>query len=346
MNGPAPHKLRPDNFTPPTRTPWGGTRIRSHYKQGLPLPKGPPVVGESWEISVEPSFPSRLVDSDRTLEAVIAADPEGWLGAGVAHRYGNQTPLLVKLLDSADNLSVQVHPADGDPALAADESGKPESWVVLDAEPGAGFYLGFREGVSRDEVARCLNSRGRLDELLNFVPVAPGDAFVIEAGTVHAIGAGVTLVEPQFVSPGRRGVTYRFWDWNRLYDAQGKRSPDGEPRQLHVERSLAVTTWDAPRGEAFVQTCRAVPKTLAPSRELLVDWPWFHVERWSGTTTFEVAAGSFWALTCVGGRAQVAPSGDVGTLHLACGESAVVPAARSFEVTLEAATLVATRSPE
>src|SRR5262245_61367779 len=145
-----PEKIRPDNFTPATRTPWGGTRILSRYKPALI--KAQEIVGESWEVSVEPSFPSRFADSSETLAERIAADPMSWLGRDVAARYGGQTPLLVKLLDAADHLSLQVHPTDGDPALAAGESGKPEAWVVLDVDPGCGLYLGFREGVERRDV--------------------------------------------------------------------------------------------------------------------------------------------------------------------------------------------------
>lgn len=324
-----PELLRPDNVTPAQRTPWGGRKIAERYKAGLGLDRLDDVVGESWEVSVEPSFPSRLIRSDEPLAQAIASAPVDWLGMEVAARHGGQTPLLVKLLDAADHLSVQVHPADADPALGPDESGKPESWLVLEAEPGAGIYLGFREGVSRNDVERCLEQQGPLDELLSFVPVEPGDVFVLSAGTVHAIGRGVTLVEPQFVRPGRRGITYRFWDWNRRYDEAGRLDPAGRPRTLHVERSLAVTDWDGPRGDAFAASCRPAVAPLSGGsmeRIRVVDWPWFVAERWRGSGRLEVPTiGTMAALTCVGGRAVVrAGSGEVG---LPCGQSCVVPAA-------------------
>lgn len=325
-----PVRLRADNFTPATRTPWGGTRILSRYKADLGV-VAEGVVGESWEISVEPSFPSRAHD-DVLLTEMIAADPVAWLGAAAAERYG-QCPLLVKLLDADEHLSVQVHPADEDPHLATDESGKPESWVVLDAKPGSGLYLGFRDGVGRADVEVCLAKQGALDELMTFVPVAPGDAFVIEAGTPHAIGAGVTLLEPQHVTPGRRGLTYRFWDWNRRYDERGRLHADGQPRELHVERSLAVTTWDAPRGEAFVHTCRRAAAPIARGgleRDRVVDWRWFEVERWSGSGAFELATDRLLALTCVGGRVAIDTAG--GELRLRRGESGVIPAAAGREL--------------
>lgn len=349
-----PRLLRPDNLTPPTRTPWGGRRILGHYKSdphhGLTSDVAP-VVGESWEVSVEPSFPSRFADDDTLLSDAIATDPVGWLGPLVAGRHGGQTPLLIKLLDADDALSVQVHPADGDPALADDESGKPEGWIVLDARPGAGLYLGFKQGVRRDDVARCLakhTNQEPLDALMNFVPVTAGDVFVIAAGTVHAIGAGVTLVEPQFVAPGRRGVTYRLWDWNRRYDLHGRRDPAGQPRELHVARSLAVTDWSRGGGEAFVTSCRARAVRLEDgpvTRTRLIDWPWFITERWRGTGTLRVAgSGTMLALTAVAGAATIQT--PAGAISLRRGQSAVVPAkAGAIELDARDLDLLVTSSP-
>lgn len=344
---PEASRVRADNFTPPARTPWGGTKIRRRYKSGLGLSEGPPV-GESWEISVEPSFPS-LLENGPTLAETIAAAPEAWLGREVARAYG-QTPLLVKLLDAADDLSLQVHPKDGDPSLAADESGKPEAWVVLEAEPGAGLYLGFRDGVERAQVEETIAAQGRLDALMNFVPVEAGEAFVIEAGTPHAIGRGLTLLEPQFVAPGKKGVTYRYWDWNRRYDAEGRRDHRGQPRELHLERSLAVTTWDAPRGDAFVATCRPQPEVLLDEQrvrhERLIRGPWFEVEAWRGDGTLRVEAPeTMWAIVCVDGMASLS-FGPERALTLRRGQSAVVPAViRDLVVELSGAELYATRSP-
>jgi len=341
---PAPVVLRPDNFTPPSRTPWGGTRLLSGYKAAVRSSHR--IVGESWEVSVEPSFPSVTHAGDSLAERIASA-PLPWLGESGVARFGEQTPLLVKLLDAADNLSVQVHPADGDAALRTGESGKPEAWIVLEAAAGAGLYLGFREGVSRAEVARCLREGGRIDALMNFVPVTSGDAFVIDAGTAHAIGAGVTLLEPQFVRPGRCGLTYRFWDWNRRYDARGGLDPTGSPRELHVERSLDVTRWDVPGGPAFVAQCRSSERMLQPGhvrRVSVVDWSWFQVERWTGSGTMTIpAVDALWAMTCVGGRCQL--SCETGEFSLGMGESGVVPAAGGrLTVTLTEGDLFAVRT--
>lgn len=318
-----PLRLRPDNFTPPARTPWGGRRIVERYKAGRVGHDEP--VGESWELGVEPDFPTRLEDG-RTLAEVIAEDPEGMVGDE-----GSSTALLVKLLDAAEPLSVQIHPADDDPALAPGESGKPESWYVLDADPGAGLYLGLADDADPDSMRRAIESGADVSALLRFVPVAPGDFFVIEAGTPHAIGAGLTLVEPQRVMPGRRGLTYRYWDWNRRYDASGKADPNGDPRALHVDRALAVTAWERCRGDAWldsIQVRAGTPGSEAAFEELTanVDFPWLGVARLTGSGGLALPSlARLRALTVLGGEVEVVGEGFAERFGV--GETAALPAA-------------------
>lgn len=235
-----PLLLDPANLTPPARTPWGGRRIAQVIKAGLLDPDR--IAGESWELSLGPELPSRLDGSSTTLAEAIAPETSA---------------LLVKLLDAAQPLSVQIHPRDGDPGLAADESGKPEAWYVEHAEPGAGIWIGLAEHAGPESVARAIARGEDLSRELHFCEVAPGDFFSVEAGTPHAIGAGVTVVEPQRVLPGKRGVTYRYWDWNRLYD--------GAPRRLDVERALAVTDWARARGERLLEAIRIRAGAIEPS---------------------------------------------------------------------------------
>lgn len=342
-------RLHFDNFTPPQRTPWGGHKICAQLKKDLVQPGDPPQVGESWEFSVEPSFPSRLIESDRLLLKAIAEDPIGWLGDHGAAQNCGQTPLLVKLLDAADNLSLQVHPAPGDPRLPPGSSGKPEGWVVLAAEPGSGLYLGFKPGVSVGDVRACLTQGGALDALMNFVEVSAGDAFIIAAGTPHAVGRGVMLIEPQSVTPGARGVTYRFWDWNRRYDAQGQLDPNGQPRELHLERSLEVTSFQALREAPLSETCRFVPQPdpqeeweFERARVLACDA--FVMESWRGTGQRTFAPfGRLLTLTCVEGQARLESA--QGGLTLRKGESAVVPAKEGeFTLFLYRGLIYATRT--
>jgi mannose-6-phosphate isomerase len=168
---------------------------------------------------------------------------------------------------------VQIHPAVDDPKLAADETGKPECWYIVANTPGAGLYLGLRPDVTFERMRTTLASGGDVSQLLGFVAVEPGDFYLLQPGMAHAVGRGVTLIEPQYVAPGRRGVTLRYWDWNRRYDAHGKPDPAGRERELHVERALEVTDWahtTDPRWLA-AQRCRSgAPDVAAAARcELL-----------------------------------------------------------------------------
>jgi mannose-6-phosphate isomerase len=339
-----PLLLRADNFTPPQRTPWGGTRVLRDLKASAPLTQGKAAyacVGESWELSVEPDFPSYVDDAavrgaqPRTLASVIAEDPSAFLGREARHGQAG-TALLVKLIDTADELSVQIHPTDDYAALAPGEAGKPESWYVVSREPGAGLYLGLADGVTRDALASALAAGADLTPLLGFAPVDPGDFFLIEAGTPHAIGRGIVLVEPQHVAPGKRGLTYRYWDWNRRYDARGVLDPRGEPRALHVEHALAVTRWDAPRGTAFAESVRlraGEPDLRAPANLTRLAGPhgglpsaWLDVARLAGTGELAwPAADALVGLTVVAGSVTLVDARGRRT-RVERGRSAALPA--------------------
>ncbi len=236
----SPCLLRADNFASSTRTPWGGTHIISHYKRAWLRPDQIGCrVGESWELSVGELGSADLADV--SLRDRIAADPRAWLGAEAER--GATTSLLVKLMDTADDLSVQLHPFDDDPALAVDEAGKEEAWLVVRADPGAVIHLGLRQGVTEAQMRSVLASGGDASSLLRRWPAEPGDFYLVQPGTPHAVGRGITLVEPQTATAGKRAMTYRYWDWNRRYNAQGVLDPSGSPRELHVERALAATRW-------------------------------------------------------------------------------------------------------
>lgn len=265
----------PDNFSKPTGMPWGGTKILNAYKNRLPVraERHYPIVGESWEISADPIAPSEFIfkfGEERfsiNLIQLLELFPEQILGVKVAQKFDGQNPILVKLLDAADHLSVQVHPSDDYDGLKPNESGKPESWYILEAEPKGGLYLGLREGVSDAQLRQAIETQEDVSQYLNFVEVHPGDFFVIDAGTIHAVGAGVTLIEPQKIAPKRSGKTYRLWDWNRRYDAQGNKDPNGRPRELHIEDSFRVIDFEGLRGEAFIQQIRSALPVIQQNGE-------------------------------------------------------------------------------
>jgi mannose-6-phosphate isomerase len=334
---PRPLLLRPDNFTPAARTPWGGHRIVTRFKRalGLPAELSTQAVGEAWELSFGPELPSRTQDGDFLYE-VAARDPQGYLGLEAA----SGSALLVKWLDAADELSVQIHPSVDDPSLAADETGKPECWYIAACEPGAGIYLGLESGASAAAMRRELESGGDVSALLRFREVAPGDFYLLQPGLPHAVGRGVTLVEPQYVAPGKKGLTLRYWDWNRRYDAAGKPDPQGRARELHVDRALAVTEWaqaSDPDWLARQRTALGVPDLdgaarvdvlCGPEASARVLSPYLRAARLAGSGNVALPGWpTLCALTVIEGSAAL--RGSFGEVTVAAGMTAAIPAAIS-----------------
>lgn len=205
---------------------WGGTKLITEYGKQTDKDK----MAESWELSCHPDGESRVKGGPYdglTLSQALDRMGQGALGErGAAF---SRFPLLIKLIDAKDRLSIQVHPDDAYALRVEGEYGKTEMWYVVDCEEGAGLYLGFSREVSREEFARRI-ADGTLEQVLRRVPVKPGDSFFIPSGTLHAIGAGILIAEIQQNS----NTTYRVYDYGRL-------GTDGNPRPLHVEKALEVT---------------------------------------------------------------------------------------------------------
>ena len=206
---------------------WGGRKLERDF--GYAIPDGP--IGECWAISAHPHGDCRVEGGpfDGMLLSELWAGHRELFGAAPQERF----PLLVKILDAADDLSIQVHPDDAYARLHEDGSlGKRECWYVLEAEPGARIVVG-QKASSRAEF-EALASEGRWDELLNYLPVHAGDFFAVDPGCVHALCKGAVILETQQSSD----VTYRLYDYGRL-DASGR------PRELHWERALEVIDYAA-----------------------------------------------------------------------------------------------------
>ncbi len=219
-------KLLPIKMHPAFRggklTPWGGEKLRTVY--GKPISEVP--TGESLEISCIPALESRD-DAGRTLPELIAAG-----GEAMAGRYARGAfPLLLKLIDAREPLSVQVHPNDAYAhAHENGKLGKTEAWLILDAPEGAELVYGIVPGTDRETLRKACEAGSAVAPLLRRVRVRAGDVCYIPSGCVHAIGAGITLYEIQQSSD----VTYRFYDWDRV-DREGKK------RELHLDKALDVT---------------------------------------------------------------------------------------------------------
>ncbi len=203
-------------------TPWGGTKLQEQY--GKDFPEVP--AGESLEVSCIPGL-SSTDDTGVPLKELVAS-----CGADFAGKYaGKPFPLLLKLIDAAQSLSVQVHPDDGYAYQQEDgKQGKTEAWLILDAPEGAELVYGLVPGVTKQQLEDACHQGAAVEKLLRRVKVRAGDVCYIPAGCVHAISPGITLYEIQQSSD----VTYRFYDWNRV-DAQGNR------RELHLDKALDVS---------------------------------------------------------------------------------------------------------
>ena len=210
---------------------WGGNRLKRDWGKRTDMTP----LAESWELSCHEAGPSVIAEgayAGRTLGEYLAGHPED---AGTKAQNVGAFPLLIKLIDAAGPLSVQVHPDDAYAREFEHSLGKSEMWLVLDASEGTGIYYGFKRETPLAEMRAAIENN-TLTELLNWVPAKAGDCFFIPAGTVHAIGAGLLIAEVQQSS----NLTYRVYDYGRV-------GADGRPRALHIEKALAVTRREPPK---------------------------------------------------------------------------------------------------
>lgn len=211
---------------------WGGTKLKTEYKYETDKQKA----AEAWVLSCHKDGADIVVNGElagKTLPQVLKLWGNKAIGKNAAAF--PYFPLLIKLIDAKDRLSVQVHPDDEYALKNEGEYGKTEMWYVVDCDEGAELIYGFNREVSKEEFERRIKDN-TLPEICNYVPVHKGDVFFIAAGTLHAIGAGILIAEVQQNS----NTTYRVSDYGRL-------GADGKPRQLHIEKALDVTKRERPQ---------------------------------------------------------------------------------------------------
>lgn len=243
---------------------WGGTRLREEYNKHIDMTP----LAETWECSTHPDGPSRVASgafAGEKLVDVLRAHPE-FIGTHPKTDGEGGLPVLIKFIDAARDLSVQVHPSD-EYARTHEHGqlGKTEMWYVLEAAPGASLVYGFRQDLTRPMLAASLED-DTVEQYLQKVEIHRGDVFLIESGTVHAIGAGAMIVEIQESS----NLTYRMYDYHRF----GK---DGKPRELHIAKALDVV--DLRQKPLPEQLQRACEQHDGYSVELLEQCKYFRTER-------------------------------------------------------------------
>ena len=286
---------------------WGGQTLREAWgKQG-----GGENIAETWELSVRSNEMATVLNGEAkgmTLAEVLRL----WGADCVSsdYREGDRFPMLVKLIDAEDKLSVQVHPDDAYASVVEGDSGKTEMWYIVDAREGASIIYGLKDGVDREKFARAVEN-GNLSEVMNTVPVEAGESYFIPAGMLHAIGAGILIAEIQQNSD----LTYRVYDYDR-------RGADGSLRPLHTKKALDVVR---PFTEAEVEEIRFA-RGKTNDEDCLACSRYFQAHRVTveGCQTFIQSKDSFASLLCLEGDGEVYYEGT--SYPVSKGDSYFLPA--------------------
>ena len=274
---------------------WGGNRLREEYGKVMDSDK----IAESWELSCHKDGKSIVASGElagKTLAEYIEAKGNSVLGTN-CERF-EYFPILIKLIDAKDNLSVQVHPSNDYAMRVEGEYGKTEMWYIVDCEDGAELLYGFKHKISSEEFAERI-ANNTLLEVTNNVPVHKGDVFFIEAGTLHAIGKGILIAEIQQNS----NTTYRIYDYGRV-------GADGKPRPLHVEKACEVTELVPPK---YPTTAQGAPEAIDGGvKTLLRSCEYFNVNKLEldGNVTLKADSKSFNSILVLDGECTVAANGE------------------------------------
>lgn len=274
---------------------WGGNRLNDDFSKGINLEP----LAETWECSTHPDGLSTVASGEftgMTLSDVLKQHPEF---LGTHPRTKDKLPILIKFIDAKKDLSVQVHPTDEYAAVHENgQLGKTEMWYVLDASKGAKLVYGFHHDVSKDVLRRSIED-GTVEKYLQKVPIKKDDLFYIEAGMVHAIGAGALIVEIQESS----NLTYRLYDYKRV-------DKNGKERELHVDKALDVANLKASAEPK--QPLRVLKYRQGCAAELLCRCKYFEVsrmlvntERCRNLVEYQADDSSFRVLLCTDGCGSI-----------------------------------------
>lgn len=288
---------------------WGGNKL-TEFKH---IPPTDEPIGESWELSAMSDRESVVTNGDdrgMTLPQLVTRYGAALVGEDVYRRYGDQFPLLIKVIDARRDLSIQVHPGEAMARRLHDSSGKNEMWYILDADEGAVIHTGFNCPMTAEEFDRRL-ADGSILDVVNATPSHAGDVFFIPAGQIHSIGAGNLLVEIQQSCD----MTYRVWDY-------GRRDANGNLRELHTDLAREALDY-APRNgyvDGLPESCSGITPLLR--------CPEFEVCRLDVDDSLTLAMPqphSFVALVCTRGETALHVE-QMPAVILRQGETALVPA--------------------
>jgi len=287
---------------------WGGNRIIQHFNRAMPAG----IYAESWEVSDRPEGPSVIANGPMAGQPL--ADVLNAHGSDIMGSERDRFPLLIKLIDANQTLSVQVHPND-DTARRYGGEAKTEMWYILAAEDNACVYAGMKDGVTPGQLRAALENNDDVEPLLVRQPVRAGDAVFMPGGRVHAIGAGCLILEVQQNS----NTTYRMYDW-------GRKGPDGKPRELHIEQSLQVIQWNDPTPALVSPRC--ISRMEENELWEVLSCPYFRLERLVLNTPWQAGndGRSFHVVFIAKGTGTI-QWGTQDTIKVKAGQSVLIPAA-------------------
>ncbi len=296
---------------------WGGTKLKDEFGFESELER----VAEAWVISCHEDGKCMVINGEmagKTLKEVL--DIWGKVALGEICEGFDSFPILVKLIDAKDRLSVQVHPSDEYARKNEGDNGKTEMWYVVECDEGAKLVYGFKRSITKDEFSRRIKDN-TLDEVLNYVNVHKGNIFFIKSGTVHAIGKGILIAEIQENS----NITYRVSDYGRL-------GADGKPRALHIDKAVEVASLEpssVPYGN--VGSIKALENGKASIREL-ANCEYFTARaiKLDGAEITIPAGKGFASLVVLNGEVNLESCGE--SYSLAKGGSVFIPAGADFKV--------------
>lgn len=291
--------------------PWGNYALTKLLNKDIPTNEP---IGEAWLISDRGEFQSTVVEGElkgKTLKNLVNSFPEFLFGTERKGVYPTAFPLLLKLIDANEVLSIQVHPSDEKAIkLGEKDLGKTEMWYILEAKPNSFIYMGLKKNVKREHILKEIQHQGDVEQLLNKVYVKPGEHYLIPPGMVHAIGPGILLAEIQQNS----NLTYRLYDWNRL-------DFDGQGRELHLKKAIDSIE----EQEAFVSAHKVEIHHAFGLEKYLCSSPYFVARYWSVDKESEIWNG-YYTFHIILGLSETCINIFDNNIKIKRGESLLIPA--------------------
>jgi mannose-6-phosphate isomerase len=320
-------KLYPIKFIPITQYRiWGGNKLNQFLPNELHMNK----LGEIWSISGIEDHLSIVENGPlkgKSLKDLIQEYQAELVGKKVWDKFQEKFPILIKFIDAAEPLSVQVHPNDDLAKKRHNSFGKTEMWYIIEAKENAELIIGFQKDISAEKFQKHLNDQN-LEEVLNKVPISKGDLIYLPSGRVHAIGAGVILAEIQQSSD----ITYRIYDYDRI-------DKDGKKRELHTDLALEAIDYHA------VSNIKTDYNKFNNHLDTLLDTPYFTSKIYSGDKEFPISSNEEMIIyICTEGKLKIQT--ETGGIELKKYESALIPASvKDFILIPTQATLIEVRVP-